>query len=345
MKRLAPLLFVLGLLVLAALVYYAGATGIGEALDDLGWDGFVIICLIHVPVLALLGSAWWNVARDINGARTWKFIWARYIRESAAEVLPFSQVGGVVIGARALTLSGMRMLPVAVSMLADLVIELAAKLPYIVVGLVLLFATVPKSGVIGPATLGVLAVGAAVALIVVYHHRIKGWLEELAIRMAERWPALGLGHGAQIRPAFDQLFARDWRIVMSWSLHLLSWGLGAIETWIMLRFMGAPVTVLEAVVIDSLVAAARTFGFAIPAAIGVQEGGYVLICGVFGIDPAVAIALSLVRRAREFALGLPGLGVWQAIEGKRAFAADQDVPPSHPDTLSRVACRSSHERD
>ena len=336
MKHLSAILFVVGLMALGGVIYYAGTSGIGQALRALGWRGFSIVCLVHVPVLALLGSAWWSVGRDIPGARVWKFVWARYVRESAAEILPFSQVGGIVIGARALALSGMRMVPVAVSMLADLVIELSAKLPYIVIGVILLFSTVPRSSVMRPAALGALIVGITVVLLVVFHRQIKGWLEELAVRLALRWPTLGLGSGSQIRPAFDQIFARDWRIVTAFCMHLSAWILGAFETWIILRLMGAWISVPEAVVIDSLVAALRTFGFAVPAAIGVQEGGYVLLCGVFGIHPAVAVALSLVRRAREFALGFPGLGLWQIIEGRRVLKSRRRAPASHSDTSQRA---------
>lgn len=336
MKHLPSVLFVIGLMALGGVIFYAGTTGIGLALHALGWSGFAIVCLIHVPVLVVLGSAWWSVGRDISGARIWKFVWARYVRESAAEILPFSQVGGIVIGARALALSGMRMVPVAVSMLADLVIELAAKFPYIVAGVLFLFLAVPRASVARPAVLGTLIIGTTVVLLLTFHRRIKSWLEELAVRMALRWPSLGLGGRSQLRPAFDQIFARDWRIVSAFFMHLIGWISGALETWIILRLMGNRVSVPEAVVIDSLVAALRTFGFAVPAAIGIQEGGYVLVCGAFGIDPAVAVALSLVRRAREFVLGLPGLGVWQCLEGRRIFGSRQDDPPPQSDTSRRA---------
>lgn len=336
MKRLTGALLVIGLIVLGGVIYYAGIAGIGQALHTLGWLGFSFVCLIHVPVIVLLGSAWWSVGRDISGARAWKFVWARYVRESAAEVLPFSQLGGIVIGARALAISGMRMVPVAVSMLADLVIELAAKLPYVLSGIVLLFSISPRSSVMKPAVLGAIMVGMTVVLLLVFHRRIKGWLENLALQMAQRWPVLGLGTGSQIRPVFAHVFARDWRIVKALNMHLVAWLSGALETWFILRLMGTPISASEAIVIDSLVAALRTFGFAIPAAIGFQEGGYVLLGGVFGIDPALAVALSLVRRARELALGVPGLGMWQVIEGHRAYSTGRQDPPSQSDTLQRM---------
>ena len=64
-------------------------------------------------------------------------------------------------------------------------------------------------------------------------------------------------------------------------------------------------------VIESLGQAVRSAGFFIPGALGVQEGGYVLLCGLFGIPADQALALALIRRLRDIALGLPGLIVWR----------------------------------
>jgi hypothetical protein len=70
---------------------------------------------------------------------------------------------------------------------------------------------------------------------------------------------------------------------------------------------------------ESLGQAIRTGAFAVPGALGIQEGGYVLVGGALGIEPGVALGLSLVRRVRELLLGLPGLASWQASAIRRAF--------------------------
>lgn len=330
MKRQAPLLFVLGALALAGLVAYAGIGPLFQALAGLGVGGLTIVILIHLPVLVVLGLAWWSVGHDLTGAPAWKFVWARLVREAAAENLPFSQIGGFVLAARALTLTGVRALTVTASMLTDLVVELSAKLPYMLAGLILLLVTVPSTGIEGVLAGSVIATSAAIVSVVVFRHRIKDGLEAAAIRLGRRWPQLGLSDSAQMRRVLDSLFARDVSLLSGFVLHLTAWGMGAAETWVTLRLMGVPVTMLDAVVLDALVAALRTAGFIVPAALGVQEGGYVLIGGLLGMDPASALALSLVRRARELAIGLPGIAGWQAIEGRRAFARTDkaDLPRS-----------------
>ena len=59
--------------------------------------------------------------------------------------------------------------------------------------------------------------------------------------------------------------------------------------------------------------------FAIPNAIGVQEAVYVLLGASFGLTPELALAVSLLKRARDLAIGLPTLGLWQAVESGRLW--------------------------
>ena len=61
--------------------------------------------------------------------------------------------------------------------------------------------------------------------------------------------------------------------------------------------------------------AVRGAAFAIPGALGVQEGGYLLLAPLAGLHPDTALALSLAKRAREVLLGVPGLLHLHASEG------------------------------
>jgi hypothetical protein len=85
------------------------------------------------------------------------------------------------------------------------------------------------------------------------------------------------------------------------------------------RLLGVELSLAQALAIDGTVAGLRTFGFLVPGAAGVQEASYMLAAAVFGIPPAVAIAGSFARRARDLALGIGTLGI--AAVGDRHFAA------------------------
>ena len=97
---------------------------------------------------------------------------------------------------------------------------------------------------------------------------------------------------------------------------MVSWLLGGVEVCLALHFLGHDVGLVPGLVIESLGQALKAVGFAVPGALGVQEGGYIVICQVFGLSPEMAIALSLMKRLREVGLGVPGLFAWHRAEGR-----------------------------
>ena len=76
--------------------------------------------------------------------------------------------------------------------------------------------------------------------------------------------------------------------------------------------LGLNPTLLQALIVEGLAQTAKVVGFAIPGALGVQEGGYLLLGGALGLSPDQALALSLLRRLRELTLGALGLFLWRA---------------------------------
>jgi hypothetical protein len=99
-----------------------------------------------------------------------------------------------------------------------------------------------------------------------------------------------------------------------------------------LAFAGQPIPFGTALVIESLVYALRTVAFVVPNAVGVKEGAYVLLGGAFGLSPEMALALSLLKRARDLTIGLPVLAWWQIVEGGRLSRrlADRSAASSLP---------------
>ena len=87
---------------------------------------------------------------------------------------------------------------------------------------------------------------------------------------------------------------------------LIGWLVGTAEVWLILQLLGSPVSWSDALMLESLGQAIRGAAFAIPGALGVQEGGYVLLAPLAGLRPDVALALSLAKRARELLLGHAG---------------------------------------
>ncbi len=89
---------------------------------------------------------------------------------------------------------------------------------------------------------------------------------------------------------------------------------GSFETWLVLDLFGHTTTAWKAIALESLCLAIRHLAFFVPGALGVQETGLVVIGALIGLPADVAIALSLAKRFREIAVGLPALASWQWVE-------------------------------
>jgi len=62
----------------------------------------------------------------------------------------------------------------------------------------------------------------------------------------------------------------------------------------------------------------------VPGALGILEGSSIVFGALFGLPAQTALTISLAKRVRELALGLPGLTVWQWVEGHRLLRHAQD---------------------
>ena len=108
-------------------------------------------------------------------------------------------------------------------------------------------------------------------------------------------------------------------MALALALHAATYFGHAVETWLTLYLMGAPVGFAAAVMLESISFAARTAAFLIPSGWGAQEATLVALAAVAGLSPDSALALGLVKRAREFAIGLPGLATWAVVERRAAI--------------------------
>jgi hypothetical protein len=65
-----------------------------------------VLCGYHFILFGVLGLAWSSVLPPSQRIAVRAFIWGRIIRDSGSEVLPLSQIGGIVMSTRAATLAG-----------------------------------------------------------------------------------------------------------------------------------------------------------------------------------------------------------------------------------------------
>jgi uncharacterized membrane protein YbhN (UPF0104 family) len=114
-----------------------------------------------------------------------------------------------------------------------------------------------------------------------------------------------------------EIYRRPLRVGLAIGLHLLAWLTAVGGVWLILGFMGARMQPSMILVMESLVYLARSVAFFVPGAIGVMEGGYVLLGPIFGLPAELALSLALIKRGRDLAIGLSAIAGWQVLEGRR----------------------------
>jgi putative membrane protein len=328
-KTLPIIAVILGLAVMAVLVGYFGADAVLHSLLAVGLGGFVAVCVIHLALTGLMGLAWRAL---LPGASSGRVMWARLMRDSGSEALPLSQVGGYVLGVRALALAGVPATLGAASTIVDVTLEFIAQLVYTALGLALLVQSQPETRVAIPVLLGLAVAGIAAGAFVVVQHRGVDYFDRLARRIGSSWIERGAAGAAALSGTLAEIYRNRTGLWASFALHLVCWIASAVEVWLALYLAGQPLSFGAVLAIESLLYAIRTAAFVVPQAVGVQEGAYILLGAGFGLTPDMSLALSLLKRGRDLAIGLPAIAIWQALEGhalwRRRNAGKVAMPPA-----------------
>jgi glycosyltransferase 2 family protein len=111
-------------------------------------------------------------------------------------------------------------------------------------------------------------------------------------------------------------------------LNLLVWYLGVLEVYVILYFLGHPVSLTEAIMLETLVELVRAGTFFIPATLGTQEAAFLLATGAITGQPALGVATALMRRVREIIWLVLGFAIgWQysAKPSELVQAAEQEM--------------------
>ncbi|AGH49571.1 hypothetical protein G432_09230 [Sphingomonas sp. MM-1] len=299
---------------LAIALWAIGRAGLGDimaAAGRLGIGGFLLLIACSFAVLGLLGAAWLTAMPDAPFRRLPLFTWARTTREGASDLLPFSQIGGIVVGAWTLIGRGLPATRVYASIIVDLTTEMAAQLLFTLFGLWMLGAILLDADAMRSLrTLALIGAGVAVAVTIAFALLQVPALRFLAFLARRMLPRAEVAVDAVVAELTRYYRVRR-AILASFFFNLLAWAGSAASAWLTLRLMGEHQTIWHIIALESLIFALRSAAFVVPGAIGIQEAGYILLGPIFGIGPEAAVALSLVKRARDIAIGVPALLIWQ----------------------------------
>jgi putative membrane protein len=323
-----------GFLLVVFLIVESGAAEVASAMLVLGWR-LAPITLFHLAPLSFDTLAWRQLIPASSRPRFFRLLRLRWIRESINALLPVAGVGGDLAGARLLHKTGVPGAEAASSVVVDITIGAAAQLLFVLAGIAALLVRsnadganeVARGALIGA---GIFAAGIA-GFVLVQHNSMFSIFARLARRVAPReWLSEFEGQASAVDEAVTAIYRRRLAFIRAVALRFAGCVAGAGEIWLVMYFLSRPFTLPDAFILESLSSGVRAAAFMVPGALGAQESGIVIFGALFGLPADMALAISLTKRVRELALGVPGLFAWQWAEGRHLLQRGKDQPGHAP---------------
>ena len=309
--------FLIGMTAFVAVLLANGFADILRGVEMIGW-GLLAVVLIRLLALTLAGTAWGLTLGHRATQAFSAYVGLRIVREAINCLLPAVQVGGDIVGGRLLAQFGVPPGLAAASILVDLLLQTVTQGLFAVAGLAALWLAFGDTPVVREVGWGLAIAVPALGGFFLAQRMGLFALVDRGMGMLQRFlPGLVPDRPIDLQAGLTAIYAARGRLIGAGLVHLVGWSTGILEIWLALGRMGLPASWSEALVLESLGQAVRSAAFAVPGALGIQEGGFILLGSLFGLSTASALSLSLVKRLPDLAIGLPGLAGWQMLELRR----------------------------
>lgn len=317
MRRLNLIFLAIASIFFIWILHEVGWKTLGDYLWRVGW--YWPALLLPYGLVNLLEAVSWKylVLNLPPGISLNRLFWLRLGGEALNQLTPTASLGGEPFKAARLVAGGVPLDSASASVVIHkgmLVLSLAL---YIFLGLALAPVFLPSAlAHIKFLSLGALVLAAAgITFVAVQRQGPCGSSLRFLTRLG-CCPAIlkeKQGFLCDLDAAMSH-FYREYpaRAAMAFILFFLSWILHAIEVYLMFWVLGHPISPGLALCLDALAMLFTALGFFIPGAVGVQEGGNILLALGFNLGFNLGAAFSVLRRLREaFWLSLGLLVVWR----------------------------------
>lgn len=322
MMHVAAVLGLLGFIAATALFLWQGLDSVLQVFAAAGF-GILWVAVSHFLSMGLNARAWQVILPRMRPSVGF-FLWAVWLRESVNGLLPVGRIGGEVVTAQLLMKRGLSPALAIGSLIIDVTLCLGAQLVFTLLGLALLIMQTHHSQIVRDM---IVAVVVAIPLIILFllaqQYGLFALMTTITSRLfGERFSALSV-NASSIDRKVKRLYCRRMALLRCGLWQLAGFAAGALEIWLALYALNHPFSLLNSLILESLIQALSSSAFIVPGALGVQEGGFVLIGGVLGLAPEAALALALMRRARDIIIFTPAILAWQFSWGKQLLLRSQ----------------------
>ncbi len=325
------LLLACGVVLLALLVYAAGPRRLLQHVRALGWWAPVVF--VPYAIASAFDAAGWRATFTHARPSLALLYVVRLIGEAVNNVTPTAYLGGEPVKAYVLQRFGVPLSDATTSVILAKTALTIAQIAFVILGVALLFLRRGATWTTIPILLLMLVGGAAVTLLLVRWQR-RGLVASIAGTVGRFFPRARLTVGLRDRAGeIDEKLrgfyeAGPGAAVTSVVLHLVGWIAGAAEVFAIMTLIGHPVGCLVAIIVEALAQPTRLLGIVVPATLGVQEAGGMIIFGILGLPPELGLTLMLLKRVREIGYSVLGLALLARIRGGAAAPVSVASPTS-----------------
>jgi putative membrane protein len=301
-----------------------GVMSVGAAIATAGWAIAGIAAYHFVPIF--LDTVAWHVLFPKDVRPRWQSLfWMRWIGESISNLVPSAAVGGDIVRARLVTItSNTPMAAAAASVIVDVTLGVITQIVFTLLGLALLVYATGRTSLVGPTLVGaVLGIVAIAGFYIAQRLGLFRFVSVVITRLVKsaEWSSL-VQSGETLDQTVREFYARRRGVLGCCLWTIVSLVASSGEILIALHALGAHLSFLNALILQSMAMTVKSAAFPVPGQLGVQESGYLVVGNLLGIPGETAFAISLLARFRDLIVGLPALILWQLIEGRRLLRVE-----------------------
>lgn len=289
-----------GAILFLTLLIRIGPATVFASLSTLSWR-LLLLCFFPFSIMTLFDTLGWRFAFRRDRVPFQTLISARLAGEAFNLTTPTASIGGEAVKAWLLRnhASIDESLPSVI--IAKTTITVAQGL-FLLLGITLAWSFLPQEsgllhGMLWLLAVEVVAVG---GFVMVQMAGAMKRIEQLASMLGLSWLTRKIQTLLHVDHALSDFYRnRPRRLFFSIGAHFVGWLLGGFEGYLILRFLGMPVSIVTATVIEACSTAIRFATFFVPGSLGVLEGGQMAVFGALGLGASTGLSFTLVRRIRE----------------------------------------------
>lgn len=317
------------------LAWLAASSGIRSIFVDLSrvGPGLLVVLALEFVIDAFDTLGWWFTLPVTQRAGNYsRLFWVRCAGSAINESTPAVSVGGEP--AKILLLKGRISAPAATaSLLATKVSFCFGTAIFIIVGMAAVWSRMSLPRDISLALLSgfiLMLIGITTFAILQLRGIGAGTVKVLRrMRIPDRWLALIESSSRDIDAHLSDFYrARTLDLIRAVGAHSCGFACGTVQILLMMGWLGLGFDPIAALGIEAFSLLIALVSFAVPASLGVQEGGKVLIFWALGLPRPAAMAVGIAFRLTSFIKIATGLVV---------FVLLQHRAPDLPDPNSTIS--------